>query len=218
MREEIKAVLFDFGGVFTDSPFSAVHAFGDELGLKPDEVTGVIFGSYEIDGDHPWHQLERGEISLEDAREQILSLGQQHGIEVDIYQLFAKMAENNAGAGTRGPLVECVSRLRDEGYRLGIVTNNVKEFGDGWRSLLPVPVEELFHFVIDSSAVGLRKPDSRIYQLALQQLEGVCAAQVLFLDDYLANIEAAQSLGLQTIHVGEDPLETVRCIEQLLGM
>lgn len=218
MSEVIKAVLFDFGGVFTDSPFSAVHAFGDELGLKPEEVTGIIFGSYEIDGDHPWHQLERGEITLEDAREQILLLGQQHGMDVDIYQLFAKMAENNAGAAARGPLIEQVGRLRNEGYQLGIITNNVKEFGDGWRSLLPVPVEELFHFVIDSSAVGVRKPDNRIYELALQELENISTSQVLFLDDYLANIEAAQSLGLQTIHVGDDPLETVRRLDQLLGL
>lgn len=217
MREEIKAVLFDFGGVFTSSPFAAVHAFGDDLGLTPEEVSGIVFGAYEIDGDHPWHQLERGEISLENTRELILSRGQQSGVEVDIYQLFAKMGENNAGAGERGPLFERVGRLRDDGYRLGIVTNNVKEFGDGWRSLFPVPVEEMFHFVIDSSAVGVRKPDSRIYQLALQELEGISAQQTLFLDDYLANIEAAQSLGLQTIHVNEDPLETVRRIDQLLG-
>ena len=217
MSEEIKAVLFDFGGVFTDSPFAAVHAFGEDLGLKPEEVSTIICGTYELDGDHPWHQLERGEISLDNTRELILSRGRQSGVEVDIYQLFAKMAENNAGAGERGPLFERVIRLREDGYQLGIVTNNVKEFGDGWRSLVPMPIDELFHFVIDSSAVGVRKPDSRIYQLALQELEGISAQQVLFLDDYLANVEAAQALGLQTIHVNEDPLETVRRIDQLLG-
>lgn len=217
MSEEIKAVLFDFGGVFTDSPFTAVHAFGEELGLKPEDVTGIIFGSYENDGDHPWHQLERGEISLEHTRELILSIGQEKGLEVDIYQLFAKMAENNAGAGDRGPLIDRVIKLRDDGYRLGIITNNVKEFGDGWRSLLPLPVEELFHFVVDSSAVGFRKPDPKIFELALKEIEGIAAGQALFLDDYLANIEAAQSLGLQTIHVGDDPLETVRSIDRFLG-
>ena len=88
MTEPIKAVLFDFGGVFTDSPFHAVHAFGEELGIDAGEVTGIVFGSYEQDGDHPWHQLERGEITLEHAREQILGLSQERELRVDIYDLF----------------------------------------------------------------------------------------------------------------------------------
>ena len=78
MSERIAAVLFDFGGVFTDSPFEAVAAYGAELGMSAQEVTATVFGSYEQDGDHPWHQLERGEVTLESARQSILSLGQSH--------------------------------------------------------------------------------------------------------------------------------------------
>ena len=217
MRETIKAVLFDFGGVFTDSPFTAVHEYGEGLGLKPETVTAIIFGSYEHDSDHPWHQLERGEISLEEARERILSLGKEQGYNIDIYELLAKMAANNAGAGDRGVLFDRVIKLREEGYQLGMITNNVKEFGDGWRSLVPVPVDELFHFIIDSSAVGVRKPDSRIYELALKELPGIDARQALFLDDYLANIHSAKSLGLQTIHVSADPVKTVESLDRLLS-
>jgi epoxide hydrolase-like predicted phosphatase len=98
-----------------------------------------------------------------------------------------------------------------------MITNNVKEFGDGWRSLVPVPVDELFHFIIDSSAVGVRKPDSRIYELALKELPGIDPRQALFLDDYLANIHSARSLGLQTIHVNADPVQTVENLDRLLG-
>ena len=86
----VKAVLFDFGGVFTASPFTAFEDMGSELGAKPGQVNEIMFGSYAIDGDHPWHQLERGEISLEQARNDIMAIGQRDfGIPLDIYQLFA---------------------------------------------------------------------------------------------------------------------------------
>lgn len=215
MSVQIKAVLFDFGGVFTDSPFHAVHDYGEELGIDPAAVTGIVFGSYEHDGDHPWHQLERGEITLESARNQILELGLERDRRVDIYDLFAKMAGNNAGADQKQPLVDRVRLLRKEGYTTGIITNNVKEFGDGWRGL--IPVDELFEFVVDSSSVGVRKPDPRIFEIALARLENVAPAEVVFLDDYQANVDVARQLGLQAITVGTDLQATIRELDSLLA-
>lgn len=215
MRSGIEAVLFDFGGVFTDSPFHAVHAFGKELGIDAREVTGIVFGSYEQDGDHPWHKLERGEITLESARDQILALGGERGLSVDIYELFARMAGNNAGADARQPLVQRVRLLRQEGYTTGIITNNVREFGDGWRAL--VPIDELFDFVVDSSSAGVRKPDPRIFEIALGHLAGVSPAEVVFLDDYPANVEAARALGLHALLVGSDLASTLRELDELLA-
>ena len=129
MTRRFEAFLFDFGGVFTDSPFTAVEDFGRAIGADPGRVSAIVFGSYEHDGEHPWHRLERGEIALEAARESILALGREGGLEVDIYQLFARMAGNDAGAASRGVLLEAVRGLRGAGYRTGIVTNNVREFG-----------------------------------------------------------------------------------------
>ncbi len=214
MTTHIDAVLFDFGGVFTDSPFHAVEAYGEELGVSPAQVTGVVFGSYEHDGDHPWHQLERGEISLEKTRDLVLAIGREQGLEIDIYDLFMRMAGNNAGADSRQPLVERVRGLRDDGYATGIITNNVAEFGDGWRGL--IPVDELFHFVIDSSSVGVRKPDPRIFELAMAQLDGVPAQRTVFLDDYPANVEAARSLGMHAILVDTDLARVIAELDDLL--
>ena len=103
MSGEIKAVLFDFGGVFTDSPFHAVHAYGEALGIGAREVTGIVFGSYENDGDHPWHQLERGEITLESAREQILNIGLERDARVDIYELSPPWQAITAARPTASP-------------------------------------------------------------------------------------------------------------------
>lgn len=215
MTRRFEAFLFDFGGVFTDSPFTAVEDFGRAIGADPDHVRAIVFGSYEHDGEHPWHRLERGEISLEAARGQILGLGRERGLEVDIYQLFARMAGNDAGAASRGVLLEAVRGLRADGYRTGIVTNNVREFGDGWRAL--IPVDELFEFVVDSSHAGVRKPDPRIFALALEQLGRPDPARCVFLDDHPANVAAALALGMRAIHVGPDPAATVEAIERLLG-
>jgi epoxide hydrolase-like predicted phosphatase len=215
MSNKIRAILFDFGGVFTDSPFHAVHDYGSELGVGSAEVTEIIFGSYENDGDHPWHQLERGEISMENTRDMILELGRKRGLEVDIYELFMRMAGNNAGADNRQVLVERVHGLKREGYPTGLVTNNVAEFGDGWRGLLPV--DELFDFVVDSSAVGVRKPDPKIFEIALGYLEGIAPHETVFLDDYQANVEAARSMGMHAITVTDDLEAVITELDSLLG-
>lgn len=211
-----RAVIFDFGGVFTDSPFEAVHTFGAELGLSAEAVTAIVFGSYEHDGDHPWHQLERGEISLESARQEILSLGRKRGLEVDIYELFGRMAANGAGADSRRPLVDKVRSLKALGYATGIITNNVVEFGDAWRGL--IPVDELFDFVVDSSHVGVRKPDPGIFQLALQRLDGIDASGTIYLDDYPANVRAAEALGMQGITVTGDIAAAIDALDRLLEL
>ncbi|MDX1736313.1 MAG: HAD family phosphatase [Halioglobus sp.] len=215
MADTIEAILFDFGGVFTDSPFHAVNDYGEELGIGAELVTEIVFGSYENDGDHPWHRLERGEITLENSRELILELGRARDLEVDIFDLFAKMAASNAGADSRQPLVERVRRLKEDGYPTGLITNNVAEFGDGWRGL--IPVEELFDFVIDSSSVGVRKPDPRIFELAMAELDGVEPGQTVFLDDYDANIEAARTFGMRGITVNPDLEAVILELDALLA-
>jgi epoxide hydrolase-like predicted phosphatase len=213
-RDKVRALIFDFGGVFTDSPFDAVETFGESLGLNADAVTAIVFGSYEQDGGHPWHQLERGEISLESARQEILSLGREQGLEVDIYDLFSRMAGNNAGVDRRQPLVDKVRSLKSRGYPMGIITNNVVEFGDAWRGL--IPVDELFDFVVDSSHVGVRKPDPRIFQIALRELGSVDASSTVYLDDYPANVKAAETLGMRGITVTADMEATLEALDSLL--
>jgi putative hydrolase of the HAD superfamily len=210
----VRALVFDFGGVFTDSPFEVVQAFGEGLGLSAGSVTEIVFGSYEQDGDHPWHQLERGEISLESAREEILSLGRKQDVEVDIYELFAGMVRNNAGVDRRQPLVDKVRLLKSQGYTTGIITNNVLEFGNAWREL--IPVDELFDFVVDSCHVGVRKPDPQIFRLAMEQLGSIDAACTVFLDDYPANVRAAEILGMRGITVTADIEATIETLDRLL--
>jgi len=201
--------LFDFGGVFTESPFLAAERFAAELGAAPSRLLEVVFGPYHEDTDHPWHRLERGELALDDARAEIVALGAEIGLDSDPYRVLAALA----GTGTRDAFVRCVEDLRARGYATAIVTNNAREFRDVWRAMLPVA--ELFDAVIDSSEVGLRKPDPRIYRLALRALGDVAAERAIYLDDYPANVDAAVRLGMHGIVVGPDPAPALAELQTL---
>ena len=89
------------------------------------------------------------------------------------------------------------SALRDEGYRTALLTNSFKEF----RELLEAHVDfGAFDVVVDSSEVGWRKPEPEIYALTTELL-GVPAGQILYLDDFEANLVGARAAGWRTIHV-----------------
>jgi len=210
--ETVEAVLFDFGGVFTPSPFEAVEALGAEVGAAPGQLQAIVFGPYHEDTDHPWHRLERGELSLAHAREQIMALGEAAGIAVDPFRVFARMAGEH---GARDDLVSRTRALRRAGLRTGLVTNNAREFRDGWRKL--VPADELFDVIVDSSEEGVRKPDPQIFHRTLARLGGVAPERALFLDDAASNITAAARLGIRGVLVSRDLGPTLAALDAVLA-
>ncbi|HVH07870.1 MAG TPA: HAD family phosphatase [Myxococcota bacterium] len=208
----LEAVLFDFGGVFTESPFGAAEALGIELGAPAGQLLELVFGPYHADTDHPWHRLERGEMSFADAREAILALGREVGVDCDPLRVFQKMG---SAGGVREAMIERARSLRASGLRTALVTNNAREFRERWRSLLPA--EELFEHVIDSSEVGVRKPDPAIFRIALARLGDPAPSCTLFVDDYEGNVAAARELGLQTLLVAADPGPTLAALDAILA-
>ncbi len=180
----MNAIIFDFGGVFVDSPFAAVASVAADMGVDPDLLLDVVFGSYDEDTDHPWHQLERGELAFEDARVRIREdSAARIGPALDPLDLLMALG----GGGLRDDVVDFVRAARVAGLSTSILTNNAKEFAEFWRPMLPL--DELFDDVVDSSEVGLRKPDVRIYALAVERL-GVAPADALFVDDAPGNVRA----------------------------
>ena len=208
----IQAVLFDFGGVYTSSPFAIFSEFAAELGADPERVLGHVFGPYDRDTDHPWHRLERGQLSLLDARAEIMALAASDGLVFDPLAILARMAR---GGGAREAVVAATRSLRGRGLRTALVTNNAREFSAGWRSL--IPIAELFDAVIDSSEVGVRKPDPAIFALALRELGGVAPEHAVFLDDFPGNVAAARRLGMHGVLVEDDPSGALAELEQLVG-
>ncbi len=209
----IHAVFFDFGGVFIPSPFGAIGPAAERLAVAEADLVDAIFGPYDADTDHPWHRLERGEISFEEARTAIGDLSEQRGlIRLDPMVALADLVIDRS---IREFMVDAVRDLRTQGIRTGIITNNIAEFGTHWKAM--IPVDELFDDIVDSSAVGIRKPDAAIYALACERL-GVEPANALFIDDYQGNVDGAVAAGLRAVCCGYTVESTEAALAELLAL
>jgi epoxide hydrolase-like predicted phosphatase len=196
----ITAIVFDLGGVITVPPFEGLVVYEEEQGLPPGTITRYFRGHDLM------HQLERGEISARDFWKAMgTEIQTDHGVRL---QLAAVAAAADQGSELRPEMLELVRGLHGR-YTLGLLTNNVKE-AVTWRDQLP---HELFDVLIDSSAVGLRKPDPRVYELLLERLERP-AAEVVFVDDFEENLPPATALGIETIGF-ESPDQCRRRLSEL---
>jgi putative hydrolase of the HAD superfamily len=202
VTDPIEAVLFDFAGVLTTSPWTAMaEAGGGSLEL--------LIGPYEQDTDHPWHRVERGEIAIAEWIEEVSRAGQEQGVEID----FSPLASLLTDMSVHNQVLERVRELRRAGYRTALVTNNVREGSSTWRAM--IPVDDLFDAVVDSSEVGMRKPNPAIYQHALELLGGIAPERAVFLDDSPGNVTGARRAGLHAILV-HDPDEALEELTALL--
>lgn len=207
------AVLFDFGGVFLPSPFDVLYEAASRFGVPPQTVLATCFGSYEQDTDHPWHRLERGEISAQDALAGIATLAKESGLDVDPIAVLTSTIGTEAII--RDDVVAVARELKSLGLKTAVVTNNIKEFGPKWRALLPL--DEIFDVVVDSCEEGIRKPDRRIFERTLQRLGDVPPERAIFLDDAPGNVAAAGKLGIHAIRVASDHLPALDELRALVA-
>lgn len=156
------------------------------------------------------HRLERGEIELMAYVTDVQARAEAAGFELDFDRLRTLMSD----LPVYEQMVERIRALRAAGLRTALITNNIREAGDQWRS--KVPLDELFDVVIDSSAVGLRKPNPAIFHLALEQLGGIDPGRALFLDDHPGNVAGAEAAGLRALLV-DDVDEAIADLDALLA-
>ncbi len=205
------AILFDYGGVFTGPTFSAVDVLAHKLGTSAAVLFELFLGPYDTDTDHPWHRLERGEIDLASADGLITKLCRDAGVAADLTSFLVAMAPT---AGVRDEMVALAREVRAAGLRTALVTNNLAEFRDHWRRSLPL--DDLFDVVVDSSEVGMRKPDLRIFTLTLARLGIADPTAALFLDDFHGNVTAARRAGLRGLLVEPDPAAAIAEVRRLV--
>ncbi len=216
MSDTIEAVLWDVGGVFLPSPFHHMADAGTEAGLDGAQLVELVFGPYHEDTDHPWHRLERGELTFDQCNEALKAHAAAEGLDVDPMALLLGMGGSGRSmAIVREDVVAAAVDARARGYRAAIVTNNIREFSEGWRSLFDV--EAVAEVVVDSCEVGVRKPDPAIFSLALDRLGGIAPDRAVFLDDAPGNVEAARALGIHAILVGADHTEALAELDTLLS-
>jgi putative hydrolase of the HAD superfamily len=211
----IEAVIFDYGGVISVRFLRDLHVFEDAMGYPRGSVEELMFGpSAGDDGDavHDFHRLETGHLSLLDYLQGLERRAPEvlgRPLDLEAYRGFA----GASAVAVHWPMVHRIRRLQATPIRLALLTNNVREFGDAWRATFPV--DDLFGIVVDSSAVGMRKPDPAIYSYTCDQL-GVTPDAAVFLDDNEDNIDAAAALGLETVHVGVDPMVAIDELDAIL--
>jgi putative hydrolase of the HAD superfamily len=198
-------VIFDLGGVILGSPLHAIARFEREEDIEPGFINRVVVSAGQGGA---WARLERGELPLEAFFGAFEGDCAAAGRRLSARALMERIAE---AAEPRPRMLEAVRRIRSGGLRAGALTNNW--IGDGMSAGVLKPLFDVF---VESSVVGLRKPDPRIYRHACDAI-GVAASEAIFLDDIGRNLKAARALGMTTIKV-DDPDDALRELEALLGL
>jgi putative hydrolase of the HAD superfamily len=191
----IEAIVCDFGGVLTTPLLDAFVGLQQRRGIPLEAFGAALARAAEQDGGvNPLFELETGRLTEEQFVAKLGgALREELGREVDLARFGETFFEH---LHPNEELFAFMRTLRERGYRMAILTNNVREWEPLWRSMLPV--DELFELVVDSGFEGVRKPDPRIYEVTLDRL-GVAAEATLFVDDLEVNCDAARTLGMQAV-------------------
>ena len=194
----IEAVIWDFGGVLTTSPFEAFARFEIERGLPADIIRRTNAANH---WENAWARFERAEVDVEEFDRLFAAESLVLGAEVrgkDVLPLLS--------GDLRPEMVEALGRVKAK-FKTGCITNNLPANSIGsksGRSLYVAEVMALFDHVIESAKIGLRKPDPRIYQMMTKALD-VDPKHCVYLDDLGVNLKPAREMGMITIKVLNAP-------------
>jgi putative hydrolase of the HAD superfamily len=209
-----RAVIFDWGGVITTPIVDTVRAWLAADGIDKDSYAAAMrpwvrqaYGPDEVES--PIHALERGDISDSEFEEILAAaLVTVDGGPVPAAGLLKRMF---AGSVVQPEMLDLVRELRDSGLRTGLLSNSW-----GHRDSYPRDVlDELFDDAVISADVGMRKPEERIFRLAVERL-GLSPAECVFVDDVEGNIVAARGIGFAVVHHTE-PAATKAQLASLLA-
>lgn len=204
------AVLFDFAGVLTTSPFAGIAEYEADLGYPRGSLRELLIGDYgATDNTHPWHRLERGELTTQEFWADLVVRADAAGTPVELGAFLRAFA---GGVRTHDGMLATARGLRPE-YRTAVVTNNVREFGESWRAM--ISAADSFDAIVDSSEVGMRKPEPEIFRRACAILD-VEPEEAVFLDDSPTNVAGASRVGLAAILVDDHDAAIAR-LHELLG-
>ena len=206
----VSAVVFDLGGVLTESPMHAFAVYEEEAGLP----AGLIRRLNSTDPDtNAWARFERNELDVAGFADAFEAEALAAGHRVEASRVLAALAGD-----LRPSMVTAVQRLKDAGLPLGLLSNNVAPMERTGRlgELL-----DLFDAVVESSVEGVRKPEPEIYRRALTRLSDavgrpIAASDCAYLDDLGINLKPARALGFATIKV-VDPADALRELSELVG-
>ncbi|MBR0821982.1 HAD-IA family hydrolase [Bradyrhizobium liaoningense] len=206
----IEAVIFDFGGVLTSSPFEAFARYEQERGLPVDIIRRTNAANHL---ENAWAKFERAEVDIDAFDKLFAEESRVLGAEVrgrDVLPLLQ--------GDLRPEMVEALKRIKAQ-FKTGCITNNLPANAIGsltGRSLYIAEVMVLFDHVIESAKIGLRKPDPRIYKMMVETLK-VDPKNCVYLDDLGVNLKPAREMGMTTIKVANGA-QAIRELEAATGL
>jgi epoxide hydrolase-like predicted phosphatase len=208
----ITTVISDFGGVLTTPLVQSFAAVQDHTGVPFEKLGHAMSRIEEDEGKHPLFELEKGKVSEADFLRKLGDyLEPELGHRPELHRFreiyFDALHPNEQ-------MIDLMRELKNDGRRMAMLTNNVREWEPLWRSMLPV--DDIFEVVVDSGFVGLRKPEPEIYELTLERLGGIPAGECLFIDDNDVNCDAARELGMSAVHYQHND-QAIAEIREALG-
>ena len=214
MNENIKAVLWDFGGVFTTSPFLAFERYERENGLPKDFIRAVNSQNPE---NNAWAKFESNQITREEFDRLFEDESRALGHPVRGADMLLLLSGE-----VRPRMVKALKKCKQH-FRVGCITNNMKPADQTHQdqsaaaSKSPTqPILALFDTIVESSIEGIRKPNPKIYEIACSRLN-VSPDQCVFLDDLGMNLKPARAMGMTTIKV-VDPDEAIAELTHATGL
>ncbi len=210
----ITTIIFDFGGVITSSPFEAFNRMEAERGLPKDSVRRINSANPDSNA---WARFERAEMDAATFDTAFADEAAALGVELRGADVLARLAGD-----VRPAMVAALDDLKDRGYTLGCITNNVpsgKGVGMAMTAEKAVQIAGImtrFDHIIESSKAGIRKPDPRIYRMMCDALD-VAPDKCVYLDDLGINCKPAAAMGMAAIKVtsGKQALTALRDIAGL---
>ena len=210
MTNEIRAVLWDFGGVILSSPFEAFNRYEAERGLPRDIIRQVNAANPDSNA---WALLERNDISPTQFDALFAEESERLGHRIPGADVLALLSGD-----VRPTMVNALDHVIASGFRTACLTNNVVSTSPD-----PTPRQKevaaimaRFDHVVESSKVGCRKPEPRFYEIACELLN-VSPTECVFLDDLGINLKPAAAMGMRTIKVGE-PQAALQELSDHLGL
>ena len=197
-----KAIIWDFGGVITSSPFDAFNEFEEVNGLPKDIIRTINSENPDMNA---WAQFESNSITIDQFDDLFLKEAKAKGFDIkgrDIIKLLKGSIREN--------MVSFLRELKAD-FKLGCITNNVKPSSEENTDNETKEAMSIFDHVIESSIAGIRKPNPEIYMMSCDALN-VSPDQCIYLDDLGINLKPARELGMTTIKViqPEDAIQEVR--------
>ena len=207
---QASAILWDFGGVFTSSPFEAFNALEERLGVPADFIRHTNAINPESNA---WAQFESNSVSLDEFDVLFADESEARGYRIPGKEVIAMLS------GTLRPRMVEVLKECKKHYKVACITNNVRA-GEGpgmarkkSKANAVAKVMALFDLVVESSIEGVRKPNPEIYTLTCERL-GIACSDAIFLDDLGINLKPAKALGMRTIKV----VSEAQAIDDLAGI